>query len=222
MPLTNPIRPLFALIALAFLAACASGANLGAQRSELGDFRLSHNIAIAGAAQVGPFSRTVEAEEWEEAIRTEVSRRFSRYEGERLYHLAVHVDGYVLAMPGIPVVAAPRSVLIVGVHVWDDELGRPLNAERKQITAFEDLSGGTIIGSGLTRSAEQQMESLVRNAVYLIEEWMAENPEWFSTGAPATTEDDAAEDTEEDTAEEAEGEAPATRAESRFIALSSL
>lgn len=179
MILVSRLLRLPLLLAVLALAACADGRNLGEARPELGNFRLAHNIVIASAAVQGPLSRPAEAADWEESLRAEVSRRFGRYEGDRLYHLAIHVDAYVLAIPGVPLVVSPRSVLIVGVHVWDDALGRPLNEERRQFTVFEQLSGGTVIGSGLTQSAEQQMLNLSRNAVLMIEDWLAENPQWF-------------------------------------------
>lgn len=184
----NVRRPrLMALLGLVLaLAACADGRELGERRAELGNFRLGHNIVIDSAAVQGPLSRRVDPGAWQAALQSEVARRFGRYEGDRLYHLALHVDAYVLAIPGIPLVASPRSALIVGVHVWDDALGRPLNDERRQFTVLESLSGESLVGSGLTQSAEQQMTNLSRNAVVLIERWMAEHPEWFSgTAAPA-------------------------------------
>lgn len=183
------LRLALLFVAAALLAACADGRNLGEERAELGDFRLSHNIVVAGNAQMGPFSRTASAEEWEESIRAAVARRFERYEGTRLYHIAVSVDGYVLAMPGVPLVASPRSALIIGVHLWDDQLGRPLNEERKQITVLESVSGETLLSSGLTQSGEQQMQNLSTNAALQIESWLAENPEWFNTGAATAGQD---------------------------------
>lgn len=174
--------PLKALAVLALLAGCAAdGGRLDPARPELGVFRLGHNIALAGNATVGPLSREMASEAWEAALRDEVERRLgpARYDGDRLYHVAINVDGYVLAMPGIPVVAAPRSVLIIGVFLWDDELGRPLNEERRVFNVFESAGAGTILGSGLTSNAEEQMATLVRNAVLQIEDWMAENPSWF-------------------------------------------
>ena len=183
--ITTRLRLALLLASAALLAACADGRNLGDERAELGDFRLAHNIVVASNAQMGPFSRTATAEEWEESIRNAVARRFDRYEGSRLYHIAVSVDGYVLAMPGVPLVASPRSALIIGVHLWDDQLGRPLNEERKQITVLESLSGETLVSSGLTQSAEQQMQNLSTNAALQIENWLAENAEWFQTGAAA-------------------------------------
>ena len=183
-----------------FLAACADGTTLEEPRAELGDFKLGHNIVVAANATQGPLSRSAEPAEWEEALRGEVARRFGRYEVSRFFHVAIGVDGYVLAVPGIPLVAAPRSALIIGVDIWDDQLGRPINTERERFTVFEDLTGGTILGSGLTRTAEEQMASLARNAVLMIENWMAENPDWF---AP-TAETDPEAETEASTEAEAE------------------
>lgn len=203
-----PLRLSALLATLALLAACADGRNLGEQRSQLGDFRLAHNIVVAGNAQQGPLSRAAQPEQWEEAIRTEVARRFERYEGTRLYHIAVSVDGYVLAIPGVPLVASPRSALIIGVHIWDDELGRPINEERRQFTVLESLSGETLVSSGLTQSAEQQMHNLARNAALQIENWLASNPQWFNTGAAAQAEE------AEEAATDATGEDEAAEAAS--------
>ncbi|MCC5972269.1 MAG: hypothetical protein JJU15_20235 [Pararhodobacter sp.] len=195
------LLPLLAVVAV--LAACADGRNLGEQRAQLGDFRLAHNIVVASNAQMGPFSREASNEDWEESIRTAVARRFDRYEGDRLYHIAVSVDGYVLAMPGVPLVASPRSALIIGVHLWDDDLGRPLNEERKQLTVLESLSGETLVSSGLTQSAAQQMQNLSTNAALQIENWLADNPQWFNTQSAATDEE-ADEPADEEDAEEDE------------------
>ena len=173
------LRRFLPLAALAALAACANGRDLGEPRPELANFRLSHNIVIDNRAQQGPLSRLAPEGAWQQAIQAEVARRLGRYEGDRLYHIAVHVDAYILAIPGVPLVASPRSALIIGVFVWDDELGRPLNAERRQFTILESLSGESVVGSGLTQSAEQQMQNLARNAALAIENWLVQNAEWF-------------------------------------------
>ena len=179
----SKLKLLPAALVLLALGACTDVGTLSEEREELGDFRLGHNIVVATNAQRPPISRPAEAEEWEEALREAVVERFGRYEGTRLYHIAISVDGYVLARPGVPLVASPRSALIIGVHVWDDELGL-LNEERRQLTILEGVSGESIVGSGLTRSAEQQMAILARNAARSVESWMAENSEWFNTGRP--------------------------------------
>jgi len=173
------LRPVALLASIALLAACASGRELGEMRPELGDFRLSHNITVDAHAQQGPLSRPAEPGQWKEAIEAEIARRLGRYEGDRLYHVAVHVDAYILAIPGVPVVASPRSALIISVNLWDDALGRPLNERTRQFTVLESLSGESVVGSGLTQSAEQQMMNLARNAALTIENWLASNPHWF-------------------------------------------
>lgn len=161
------------------LSACTSGAQLGDAKEELENFSLSHAIVYAGNATVGPASRRVEAEEWEENLTAELRRRFDRYQGNRLYHLGVSIDGYVLAMPGIPVVASPQSALILGVTVWDDAAGEKINDRPHRITVLESLSGETVVSSGLTQTAQQQMQNLSQNAVAAIERWLASNPDWF-------------------------------------------
>ncbi len=186
-------RHLLAAIALGLLAACGNGRDLGDARPELANFRLSHNIVIDTQAQQGPLSREAPPGAWQQAIQAEVARRLGRYEGDRLYHIAVHVDAYILAVPGIPLVASPRSALIIGVHVWDDELGRPLNDERRQLTILESLSGESVVGSGLTQSAEQQILNLSRNAALAIENWLVQNPQWFPPRPDAPVEAQAAE-----------------------------
>jgi hypothetical protein len=177
--------PALLLAAVVVLAACANGRELGPPRPELENFRLAHNIVIDTQAQQGPLSRPAPPGAWQQAIQAEVARRLGRYQGDRLYHVAVHVDAYILAVPGIPLVASPRSALIIGVHVWDDELGRPLNDERRQFTVLESLSGESLLGSGLTQSAEQQIQNLARNAALAIENWLVEHPEWFPPRDPA-------------------------------------
>lgn len=178
------------LCLVTLVAACASGRNLGEQRTELSNFRLGHVAVHAGDAVQGPASRTAEATDWERTMEAEVRRRFARYDGERFYHLAIGVEGYVLAIPGIPLVLAPKSALIFSVVVRDDATGERLNERPHRITVLESLSGETAISSGLTQSAEQQMKNLTENGVAAIERWLANNPDWFpaaeSTPDPET------------------------------------
>lgn len=168
-----------AVLTALILSACASGRELRDERGELGDFFLAHAIVVAENATVGPASRRAEPEAWEKVLTEEMRRRFARYDGDTLYHLGVSVDGYVLAVPGIPIVAAPKSVLILGVTLWDDAAGRKVNDTPHRITVLESLSGETVVSSGLTQSAEQQMQNLAQNAVLSIENWLASNPDWF-------------------------------------------
>lgn len=172
-------RVLGALAAAALLGACTSGAQLGEERSELGNFRLGHAIVVADSATIGPASRRASPEQWQSALTSEIERRFGRYDGDKYYHVAIAVQGYVLAIPGIPIVAAPKSVLIIGVTIWDDEAQTKLNDTPHRITVLESMSGETVVSSGLTQSAEQQMKNLSENAVAAIERWIVSKPEWF-------------------------------------------
>ena len=75
----------------------------------------------------------------------------------------------------------------VPANIWDDAAALKLNAEGKQIMVFESLSPEEVIGSGLTKTREQQMEQLAFNAAYSVEQWLLEHPEWFASAAAAST-----------------------------------
>ncbi|MCB1331709.1 MAG: hypothetical protein KDK28_20590 [Maritimibacter sp.] len=178
------------VLGLGLLAGCAVD-DLDGTPPPMGRFLLGHNIAIVvDEAEVGPASRKIDDATWVGALRTAVNDRFSRYDGDRYYHISVAVLGYVLAQPGIPVVAAPKSVLIADVRIFDDtQGGKPITEEPKQFTVFEE-GGEVLVGSGHTRSAEEQAASLSRNLAKQIHDWMLDNPEWFGDAAemdPATT-----------------------------------
>lgn len=176
-------KPLRAgLLSVSMLAACAQQGVLE-EPVPLGDFALGLNIVVADNVQKVPISREATVEEWETAMKAAVAARFGRYEGTKLYNIGISVDGYALAPPGIPVVAAPKSVLVITANIWDDAAQKKLNAEGKQFTVFESLSGETIVGSGLTRTKQQQMDALTFNAAKKVEDWLLENPSWFGLTA---------------------------------------
>jgi hypothetical protein len=164
---------LIALLAsIVLLAACTNPNDLDEAPVDLGDFRLGHNVVVASKMTRGPVSREASEEEWKDALTSAIAERFGRYEGDRLYHLGVSVEGYVLAQPGIPIVASPNSVLILLVTVWDDAASAKMNTPPEQITVIETISGNTILGSGLTQSKEVQLSNLSRNAAKQIENFM--------------------------------------------------
>lgn len=174
-----------ALVACLAVAACAGREDPEAPPPDLGDFRLGHNVVVGQTAQMVPPSRSATAEEWEQVFEAEVARRFGRYQGEGLYHLGISVDAYALAIPGIPVVVSPKSVLVFTVTLWDNATRSKLNPEAKQFTVFESISGDTFVGSGLTQTKEEQMQNLSVNATRAIERWLVENQAWFD-GDPTT------------------------------------
>ncbi|RMD91134.1 MAG: hypothetical protein D6811_09565 [Alphaproteobacteria bacterium] len=168
------------------LGACAAPEGMReASRPEgpLGDFRLGFAIVTAEDPAVGPLSRTATVEEWEEVLTAALKRELGGYEGERLYHIGISVDGYTLALPGIPVVASPKSVLGIGVTVWDDAKGEKINPEPRRMAVFESFGGDTLLGSGLTRSKREQMEDLAANAARKVHLWLRENAAWFGGDA---------------------------------------
>lgn len=193
-----------AVAALCLLGACSNRADLSAPVDPIGDFRLGHNVVLANDTTEGPFSRDATPEELQTAVRSEVEQRLRRYDGDGLYHLGIRVEAFVLAQPGIPVVLAPRSILLLAVNIWDNETRQRLNEEPIRITAFEGANTGVpFIPSGLVKSREQQLENLSISAAQEIEEmlrdneatWFAPKPDRvrveFTPGTPLTPEQEA-------------------------------
>lgn len=186
------MRALIALIALVTLVSCGDGRDLDEAPAPLGDFKLAHSIVIAPNLVKGPLSREASEEQWVAALDKAVEDRFRRYEGEdkRLYHFGISIEGYVLAQTGIPLVLQPKSVLIFRVTVWDDEKGIKLNEEPHEITVLEALSAETVAGSGLTQTAEEQMENLVIKGAKQLEVWLGVQQKrfgWFTPEARVET-----------------------------------
>lgn len=170
------------LLALSLAACSPSGEDLSEPAVPLGDFNLSHNVVVAPKVVKGPFSRNATEEELTGALKDAIAARFDRYEGDKLYHFGVSIEGYVLAAPGVPVIYSPKSVMVIQITVWDDAAGGKLNAEPHQITVFESLSGETAVGSGLTQSKEEQLRNLTVNAAKQIELYLVKQREdegWF-------------------------------------------
>jgi hypothetical protein len=170
------------LLAASLVSACA-GKDVVEAPVALGDFKLGHNIVVADNPQKVPISREADPQDWDDSLTAALQARLGRYDGDKFYNLGVSVDAYALAPPGIPLVVSPKSVLVVTATVWDDAAGKKLNEKGEQFTIFEGLDGETVVGSGLTRTAEQQMEKLSFNAAKRIERWLSDHPEWF--GLPA-------------------------------------
>jgi len=193
----------------AVLAGCATN-DLAEPPVNLGAFALGHNVVVADKMQMVPISRPATADEWETAMKKAIADRFGRYEGDRVYNIGISVDGFALAPPGIPVVISPKSVLVVTANIWDDAKAQKLNPEGKQFTVFEGLSGDTVVGSGLTKTREQQMATLSYNAAKAVEGWLLTHPEWFGLPDAKTVKAEA--EAAKATAKTAATEAPAAEA----------
>ena len=180
------MRWVLGLVMMAALSACASNRDLNDAPVPLGDFRLEHNIVLAGSAQRGPLSRPATEEQRTEAVKSAMAERFGRYDGASRYHFGISVEGYVLAQPGIPLVLSPKSALILNVTVWDDAAGGKLNDEPEQITVLETFGTAPIIGTGYTMTAEEQLKELSQNAAKAVERFLVrQNKEegWFTPDA---------------------------------------
>lgn len=179
------MRFLAALLCLPLLAACATEDLATSPPVPLGEFDLGLNITVTTNMQKVPISREATGAEWEAAMEKAIADRFGRYDGNRLYNFGISIDAYALAPPGIPVIAAPKSVLAITANIWDDRIKTKLNPEGKQMIVFEGFSGESVIGTGITRTREEQMAALAFNAAKAVERWLLENPRWFDVDPAA-------------------------------------
>ena len=180
---TKMMRSVGMLMLVGFLAACNGASDLGKSAVPLGDFNLKHNIVVAPKVQKVPLCRELETDVMTTMLQEAVAERFDRYDGNRLYHFGISIEGYCLAPPGIPVVAAPKSARVIRITVWDDAKNKKLTPKAHQITVLESLDQGPLVGSGYTKTAEQQFKNLSQNAVKQIENFLVrENKEkgWFN------------------------------------------
>lgn len=181
-----------ALLILLFLSACASPTkDLDGTVVPIGNFRAGQLIARADAEMTkGPLSRDSDREEWITSLDKALKERFNRFEGGAYYHLGVTARAYILAKPGIPIIASPKSVLIFSVVVLEDSTGKMLTPKPHQITVVEQITTKSIFGSGYTLSKKQQILGLSRQAARLTENWLREQ-RWFEGPDTITfTEDD--------------------------------
>ncbi|MGB3556470.1 MAG: hypothetical protein WBA25_17715 [Jannaschia sp.] len=159
------------------LSACATPDPLGEEMREMGDFQLGYTVIVSENAKKIPPSRNATPEQWKTVMTSELERRFGRYAGGKDYVIALAIDGYSLAPPGIPVVLTPKSILVVTANVWEAnpqvKIGGP-----EQIVTFEGADT-LILGSGLVKDAGEQMTTLARNMANKVQSWMISNGEWF-------------------------------------------
>jgi hypothetical protein len=170
------------LFALALLSACTSDIDPSVERSGLGDFNLDRLVVIVDDPTSSIVSRSASDDQLRKAVTDAVDARLRRFQGDGSYSIGIKVQGYVLAPPGIPVLFAPRSTLFLSVNAYDDVPSR-LNVDTRNLTIWEDAGGDTVIGSGYSQTAQEQLDEMASNAAIEIELWLRENEDWF--GGPS-------------------------------------
>lgn len=190
-------RLLTALVALLLLTACGE-TQLNETPEDLGAFRVRVAHVYSEKALQWPMSRDADQSEWVEPMKRALETRLRRYSGPQEYDVAVTLEGFMLAPPGIPIVFNPKSVAVVNVFVYDVEKKEFL-AKKEQMQIFEDTTGeSAILGSGHSRTKEQQIAGLALNIADKVEEWLAEQHKengWFklrpaAEANPAATDDE--------------------------------
>lgn len=178
MTLTRLITKLCAGVLLLALAACDAH-DAGEPPRPMGNFAMGLNIVVPETAQTIAISRQATPEEWKSVMTAAMDERFGGYQGDKLFDFGISIDGYLLAPPGVPLVASPRSALIITVNVWDDAKQQLLVKGGKRLTILEGVSADSVIGSGWTQTKQAQMKKLAFNAAKAVQDYMLEHPEWL-------------------------------------------
>ncbi|MDC0658760.1 hypothetical protein N6L27_12185 [Leisingera sp. SS27] len=181
------IRVLSMLAALALLTACGE-TQLNEAPEDLGAFQARVTHVYTDKALQWPLSRNAEHSEWTAPIENALNTRLRRYDGAQQYDVAVTLEGFMLAPPGVPVLFSPKSAVVVNVFVYDVAEKKFL-AKKHQMEIFESTTGeSAVLGSGHARTKEEQIQGLAINIADKVEEWMAEQHEkegWFAPRAAA-------------------------------------
>ena len=143
------------------------------------NFRLGHLVVKAENTQKGFFSRKASEQVLEDTLKNKLLISLSKQNGNHFFHISVVVSAYVLAKPGIPIILSPKSILIVDVSIFDDDSEQKVFDKPKRFSVFESLSSNTLIGSGLTLTAEEQLDNLTTIATYKINQWLVSNKDIF-------------------------------------------
>ena len=156
----------------AMLAGCnAGGPNAGPK--DMGNFRLGFSVVVDDKLKKIPPSRNAPDGALVARMKSALDARFGVYSGSVDYVVAVALVGYSLAPPGIPIVLSPKSVLLASANLWTETPQEKLLGP-EQISAFE--GGQAIIGTGFTRTADEQMDVLATNMARKIQDWLLRTP----------------------------------------------
>lgn len=169
---------------LSFVSGCGFDIP-SAPPSSLGDFTLAQTIVLTDTTVKGLISREASVEDFSQALETAVQEQLAPYKGSKPYIMGIRIEGYNLAPPGIPVVLSPKSALILYVSIWQKTKENNFKNEHKErFLIFETLSPELMIGTGHTRTRQQQIDDLSKNAALQISQWLGRNVAWFQTAEP--------------------------------------
>ncbi|MDE4132891.1 hypothetical protein PXK00_07200 [Phaeobacter sp. QD34_3] len=176
------IRLLAFLGLFALVAACGE-TQLNEPPEDLGAFKVRVAHVYTEKALKWPMSRDAEQSEWLEPMKTALEARLRRYDGAQEYDVAVTLEGFMLAPAGVPILFSPKSVAVVNVFVYD-VAKKEFLADKHQMEIFESTTGeSAIVGSGHSRTREEQIAGLSLNIADAVEEFLAEQHKkngWFA------------------------------------------
>ena len=165
-----------------FLVGCAQKIPSSQKPNPIGEFRLGHLVVVGKEMIKGPMSRKSDPSKITAAVKEAIVEKLSVYQGGQYYHVAVKIDAYILGQPGIPLLFSPKSALVMQITVWDDFKEAKINETPVKFIVLENLSVNTLVGSGLTQSAEMQIANLGAKTATQIEDWIRQQHEtlgWF-------------------------------------------
>ncbi|MBT8153412.1 hypothetical protein KMP13_05790 [Epibacterium ulvae] len=175
-------RLLSLFMALALLGACGA-TQVDEAPEDLGAFKARVLHVFTDKALQWPLSRDADASEWTEPMKRALNARLGRYQGSQEFDVAVTLEGFMLAPGGVPILFSPKSVAVVNVFVYDVS-GAVFLAEKIQMEIFEDTTGeSALLGSGHSRSKQEQIDGLALNIADKIEEFIAKkhaDEGWFA------------------------------------------
>lgn len=182
------MKRIFALLTSLVLLVSCGETQLNEAPEDLGDFNMRVSFVYTDKARQWPLSRDAETSEWNAPIEQALEARLGRYKGEGQYDVAVTLEGFLLATGGIPVLVNPKSAAVVNVFVYDVSTKSYL-VKKHQMEIFESTTGeSALLGSGYSRTKEEQIDGLALNIVDALEEYMAEQHKengWFDNAAKA-------------------------------------
>lgn len=187
------IRILALLTGMALLSACTES-SVNEPPEELGAFKLRVNYTFAEKAVKGPVSRDATAKEWEIALKDALTSRLGRFDGPQEYDVAVTLEGYMLAPAGIPVLYSPKSTAIVNLFVYDVAQKKYLVKEHQMQVLEDTTQESLVVGSGHSRTKQEQMAGLALKVALRVEDYMAEGHEehgWFNLVIPTVIDPEA-------------------------------